>query len=93
MVTVIGDSIPVPHTSPSPCAAWQSPIEKSAPGTNTGSRAVEPATRSLVSMFPRWRAAGTAHVGQTVVAFRWSRIAITMIHTPQTAATRAGSER
>src|SRR5205814_2084271 len=32
-VTVISVSMPVPLTSPSPCAEWQSPQEKSAPGT------------------------------------------------------------
>jgi hypothetical protein len=34
--TSIGLSIAVPQTSPSPCAAWVSPTENSAPSTSTG---------------------------------------------------------
>ena len=35
-VAVIVVSIAVMQTSPSPCAAWPSPHEKSAPSTQTG---------------------------------------------------------
>ena len=51
-VTSIGDSIPVPHTSPWPCEPWQSPHANSAPSTNTGNQAVEPMPRSRISMLP-----------------------------------------
>ncbi len=42
----------VPLTSPSPWVAWPSPIENRAPGTNTGRKSVDPATRCRVSMLP-----------------------------------------
>ena len=48
----------VPHTSPSPCVAWPSPIENRAPGTKTGRNSVEPATRWRVSMLPPWTSGG-----------------------------------
>ena len=35
-VTFMGLSIAVPQTSPSPWAAWASPMENNAPGTSTG---------------------------------------------------------
>ena len=47
-----GHSIASCETSPSPCRAWQSPAEKSAPSTGIGRNSVVPATSSLQSMFP-----------------------------------------
>ena len=38
--------------SPSPCIAWPSPNEISAPGTATGMYNVDPATSSLLSRLP-----------------------------------------
>ena len=55
---VIGHSIAVPPTSPSPCAACPSPRYSSAPSTFTGRYSVEPAVRSLQSMFPPASARG-----------------------------------
>ena len=57
--TRIGLSIAVPQTSPSPCAAWVSPTESSAPGTSTGSSRTLPAPRSRMSMLPPTRRGGT----------------------------------
>ncbi len=51
-VTAAAISIPVPHTSPSPCAKWTSPSESSAPGTCTGRSSVEPATSRRMSRLP-----------------------------------------
>src|SRR3954447_16812049 len=48
----------VPLASPSPCAPWPSPAEKSAPSTGIGRKSVVPATSSLQSMFPPWRRGG-----------------------------------
>jgi hypothetical protein len=55
---VIGHSIAVPPTSPSPCAACPSPRYSSAPSTFTGRYSVEPATSSLQSIFPPASARG-----------------------------------
>ena len=41
----IGVSMAVPHTSPSPCTPWPSPIDSRAPSWNTGRNSVEPAVR------------------------------------------------
>ena len=49
---VIGHSIAVPPTSPSPWAAWPSPVENRAPSTGIGRYSVLPATSSLQSRFP-----------------------------------------
>ena len=48
----IGHSIAVPETSPSPWAAWPSPVENSAPSTSIGRYSVVPLTSSLQSRFP-----------------------------------------
>ena len=40
------------QTSPSPCMAWGSPHENSAPSHHTGSHSVEPAVRWRVSTLP-----------------------------------------
>ena len=48
----MGLSMAVPHTSPSPWAAWVSPTENSAPGTSTGRNSSVPAAMSRVSMLP-----------------------------------------
>jgi hypothetical protein len=45
-------SMAVPATSPSPWAAWPSPMLSSAPGTATGRYRTEPPTSSLQSMLP-----------------------------------------
>ena len=57
-VASTGDSIAVPETSPSPCAACPSPAEKSAPSTGIGRKSVVPATSSLQSMLPPQRRGG-----------------------------------
>jgi hypothetical protein len=49
----------VPHTSPSPIAAWVSPTENSAPSTPTGRNRVVPTCRCFVSMLPPQRVGGT----------------------------------
>ena len=51
-MTAASISIPVPQTSPSPCAKWTSPSESSAPGTCTGRSSVEPATSRRMSRLP-----------------------------------------
>ena len=51
-VACIEVSIAVPHTSPSPWAAWPSPSENSAPGAETGRKTFVPAVRCFVSMLP-----------------------------------------
>src|SRR4030066_366042 len=56
---VIGDSIAVPQTSPSPWAACVSPTENSAPATCTGSHSFVPRVRSRMSMFPPTSRGGT----------------------------------
>ena len=55
---LIGLSIAVPQISPSPCAAWGSPTENSAPSTPTGRWSVLPAAMSRTSMLPPPRRAG-----------------------------------
>ena len=52
-------SMAVPQTSPSPCAAWVSPIENSAPGTSTGRYSTVPADRARMSRWPPTRRGGT----------------------------------
>ena len=49
----------VPHTSPSPCAAWVSPTENSAPATSTGRNNSVPCARSRISILPPTRRGGT----------------------------------
>ena len=44
--------MPLMQTSPSPCAAWASPAEKSAPGFSTGRYSVAPLQSSRTSMLP-----------------------------------------
>src|SRR5579862_6162965 len=51
-LTLIGDSMAVPHTSPSPCATCGSPIEYSAPFTLIGRYSSTPSLRSRISMLP-----------------------------------------
>jgi hypothetical protein len=57
-VTAASTSIPVPQTSPSPCAKWTSPTEKSAPGTCTGRSNVEPAVSRRMSRLPPFSRGG-----------------------------------
>ena len=57
-VTAASISIPVPLTSPSPCAAWASPTESSAPGASTGNRSVAPSVRCRRSRLPPLRRGG-----------------------------------
>src|SRR5204863_9920381 len=57
-VTNILVSIPVPFTSPSPCAEWQSPQENSVPGTRTGKNALEPGVRWRISILPAFSRGG-----------------------------------
>ena len=49
----------MPHTSPSPWAAWVSPIDNNAPSTSTGRRKTVPADISLISKFPPTFLGGT----------------------------------
>src|ERR1700679_882649 len=51
-LTLIGDSMAVPQTSPSPCATCGSPIEYSAPFTLIGRDRSPPPPRSRISIFP-----------------------------------------
>ena len=51
-VTSPAHSMPVPDSSPSPCAACRSPTENRAPATSTGSQSVLPATSCRMSMLP-----------------------------------------
>ena len=59
----IGVSIAVPQTSPSPWAAWPSPIDSRAPSWKTGRNSVAPAVRWRVSMLPPWRSGGIVERG------------------------------
>ncbi|CAB4759684.1 unannotated protein [freshwater metagenome] len=59
ITTLMGLSIAVPHTSPSPCAACVSPSESSAPVTSTGNKSSVPSAISRISILPPTRRGGT----------------------------------
>src|SRR6516165_5357 len=57
-VTRAAISIAVPHTSPSPCAKWMSPVHSPAPSTSTGNMIVVPTCIAFTSMLPPFSRGG-----------------------------------